>query len=176
MQKGSLSILVFGEARPADGPFPIAKELHLHWGLLEAHGGIVQGETHAARGASPSCVFPMCFSCINTQAPTAWGQGAVFLPHGLHTLLPGPRMYGHEGEEEGSRVSCGQHPLGVTTAVALMPTDRLPNLAVRKDLALLLRIPCCHNARHEPIKHPPKICLALITQCTLHKYQCPWWF
>lgn len=84
-------MMVFGEAGPAVGPFPTAEGWHLHWGLLKAHGATVQeGETHATRSVSPSCVFPICLSCINAQAPTVWGQGAVFLPHGLHTPLPGP--------------------------------------------------------------------------------------
>lgn len=132
--------MVFGEAGPAVGPFPVAERWHLHWGLLEACGAPVQGEAHAARSISPSCVlFPICFSCINAQAPTVWGQGAVLLPHRSHTPLPGPRCKcGHVGKEEGSRMSCGQHPLGIATSVAVLPSDRLPNLAVRKELAHLL--------------------------------------
>ena len=92
MQKESLSVMVFGEAGPAVGHFPIAEGWHIHWGLLEARGATVQGEARATRNVSPSCVFPICLSCINVQTPTVWGQGAVFLPHGLHTLPCPPCM------------------------------------------------------------------------------------
>lgn len=148
MQKESLSVMVFGEAGPAGGPFPIAEGRHLHWGLLEDCGATVQGEARTTRSVSPSCVFPICLSCINAQAPTVWHQGAVFLPRGLHAWVAMCSLYvcedrwlGHVGEQEGSRMSCGQYPLGITTSATPLPLDRLANLAVRKEPACLLTNP-----------------------------------
>lgn len=45
-------MVVFREAGPAAGPFPLLKGWHLHWELLQAHGA------HTAMSGSPSCVFP----------------------------------------------------------------------------------------------------------------------
>lgn len=78
-------MMVFAEADLAVCPFPIARGWHLHWTLLEAGGATVQGEAQAIRNVSPSCVFPICLSCINTQDPTMWDQRFLLASWAAHT-------------------------------------------------------------------------------------------
>lgn len=187
MQKESLSAVAFVRGRTHCWSLPYYWGVAAPWGLAQGLWDCgARQEVHAARNISPSCTLPISHKC---RASTARGQDAAFLPHGCthhcQVLLACEEgwlgcVVGRMGDEEGNRVSCGQHPLVLPSQSHHWPwaaaqTGIEPDRA-RKEPTLLLWIPCHRNARCEPIKHPPKICLALIMLCTLHKYRCPWWF
>lgn len=152
-------------------PSPLPGGWHVHLRLLEACGATVQSEAHTIRNVSPSCVFPICLSCINTQDPTMWDESVVFLPHGLHILLPGPSCVwgwvaetcGHGGRE--------QVVLWAASAwVCHLSWKGCPTWLWGGSLLTY------HKSCDVTMLDVNLLSLILVVQCTLHKLQCPWRF